>query len=356
MRALKIGAHIIRPGEPCFVIAEVAQNHDGSLGMAHAFIDAAADAGADAIKFQTHIAAAESTRDEPWRTRFSRQDASRYDYWKRMEFTPEQWAGLRDHAAEEGIIFLSTPFSLEAVALLDRLGVPAWKVGSGEFRSEELLGAMLASRHPILFSTGMSTWAEIDAAVGTLRRADSNFALLQCTSQYPTPLERVGLNVIDEIRHRHGCPVGLSDHSGRTAAPLAAIARGADVLEVHVTFDRRMFGPDVVASLTFEELGQVVAFRDACRVMDSHPVDKDAMALEFAEMRAIFTKSLAPARPLAAGSVLTRDALIAKKPGSGIPAALMEQLVGRRLARDVAPDRLLHPDDIEGGFDRESAI
>src|SRR5918992_3358857 len=122
----------------CMIIAEVAQAHDGSLGMAHAFIDAIATTGADAVKFQTHIASAESTPTEPWRIQFSRQDTSRYDYWKRMEFTEAQWSGLKQHADERGLIFLSSPFSIEAVELLERVGVAAWKVASGEVSNRPL--------------------------------------------------------------------------------------------------------------------------------------------------------------------------------------------------------------------------
>ncbi len=349
---LQLGTRRIGQGAPCFIIAEVAQTHDGSLGLAHAFIDAAARAGADAIKFQTHIAEAESTRDEPWRVAFSRQDASRYDYWKRMEFSAEQWAGLRDHADEKGLVFLSSAFSAEAVHLLDGLGMPAWKVGSGEFRSDELLAAMMATGKPILFSTGMSNWSEIAEAAERFRRADVAFALFQCTSKYPSPIEQVGLNVVDEMRARFHCPAGLSDHTGRVEPSLAAVSRRFDLLEVHVAFDRQMFGPDVPASLTFQELAQVVKLRDACAVMDAHPVDKDALASDLSEMRSIFTKSLAPARRLTAGTVLTADMITAKKPGSGIPATAKNQVIGRTLARDVSPDRLLHPEDLVGGLSR----
>ena len=135
----------------CLVIGEVAQAHDGSLGSAHAFIDAIARAGADAVKFQTHIAAAESTPSEPWRVRFSPQDATRYDYWKRMEFTPDQWLALKRHADERKLIFLSSPFSVEAVQLLQRVGVPAWKVASGEISNASLFDAMLERRSGVVF-------------------------------------------------------------------------------------------------------------------------------------------------------------------------------------------------------------
>ena len=134
---LDAGVAVVRPvgtSQACYIVAEMAQAHDGSLGTAHAYIDAIAKAGADAIKFQTHIAAAESTPSEPWRVKFSPQDATRYDYWKRMEFTEKQWHGLKKHADERGLKFLSSPFSVEAVELLTRVGVAAWKVASGEVK------------------------------------------------------------------------------------------------------------------------------------------------------------------------------------------------------------------------------
>lgn len=343
-----MGRDLIRASGPPTLIAEVAQAHDGSLGMAHAFVDAAADAGADAIKFQTHIAAAESTLDEPFRIRFSRQDASRYAYWKRMEFAADQWAGLADHARDRGIHFLSSAFSVEAVRLLADLGVPAWKVGSGEVRSRDLLDAMLEAGGPILLSTGMSTWDEIDAAVATLRNGGAPFIVMQCTSQYPTPLAAVGLNVLDEIARRYACPVGLSDHSGTPYPALAAMARGASVVEVHVTFDRRMFGPDAAASLTFDELAELARARDAFAEMDANPVSKDAMAASLNELRDVFGKSIAPARALPAETVLSREMLTFKKPATGIPADALDRVLGRRVVRAVSPDRLLRWEDLDG--------
>lgn len=333
-------------GGRCYLIAEVAQSHDGSLGMAHAFVDAAAAAGVDAIKFQTHIAEQESTLDEPFRVAFSKQDARRFDYWRRMEFTPEQWAGLAGHAKEKGLTFLSSAFSVAAVDLLERLAMPAWKIGSGEFRSDDLLAAMMATGKPVLFSTSMSTWAEIVRINDRFRARRLDFALFQCTSRYPTPLDRVGLNVIEEMKHRFDCPVGLSDHSGTVYPGQAAIARGADLLEVHVTFHKAMFGPDVPASLSFEDLADVVALRDACLTMDAHPLDKDQAAQELRELRAIFAKSLAPAEKLAKGTLLREEMLIGKKPGTGIPVDAIAEVVGRRLLADVAPERLLSWEDL----------
>ncbi|MDQ2805826.1 MAG: N-acetylneuraminate synthase family protein [Chloroflexota bacterium] len=328
------------------IIGEVAQAHDGSLGLAHAFIDVIAAAGADAVKFQTHIAAAESTPGEPWRVRFSPQDAGRYAYWQRMEFTEEQWAGLKGHADERGLLFLSSPFSVEAVDLLTRVGVAAWKVASGEVGTVPLFARMTATGLPVILSTGMSDWAEIDAAVARVQAAGLPLAVLQCTSAYPCPPEQVGLNLIAAFHDRYGCAAGLSDHSGTVYPGLAAAALGLDVLEVHVTLSRAMFGPDVPASVTPDELGQLVTGIRAIEQMVAHPVDKDAQAADLAPLRRLFTKSVVTRTALAAGTVLQADHLAAKKPGTGIPAARLPDLIGRGLRRAVAADTLLVEEDL----------
>jgi N-acetylneuraminate synthase len=344
--AFTIDNRLVGGGARPLVIGEVAQAHDGSLGLAHAFVDAIADAGADAVKFQTHIAEAESTRDEPFRVPFSDQDSSRYDYWARTSFSEDQWRGLADHARERGLIFLSTPFSLEAVALLDRVGVPAWKIGSGDIGTEPLLDAVAATGRPVLLSSGMSSLAQLDAAVERVRAA-SPFAVLQCTSAYPTPTEEVGLNLIGLLADRYEAPVGLSDHSGTIYPALAAVALGASIVEVHVTLSRHMFGPDVAASVSVEELTQLVSGADLIGRALASPVDKDAAAERLSEMRDLFTRSVAPVTDLAAGTELTADQLTLKKPGTGIPASKLPELVGRRLLRDVQADQLLREDDLE---------
>jgi len=333
----------------CLVIAEIAQAHDGSLGTAHAYIDAVAKAGADAVKFQTHIADAESTPNEPWRVKFSPQDETRYDYWKRMEFTEAQWHGLKQHAEERGLKFLSTPFSIEAVELLRRVGVFAWKVASGEVSNIPMFEAMVAAGLPFLLSTGMSTLAEIDAAVEKIKVAGNSLFVLQCTSMYPTPAERVGLNLIPFFRERYNCPVGLSDHSGAIYSGLAAAALGIDVIEVHVIFSRETFGPDVPASLTTAELRQLVEGIRFIETANANPVDKDAIARELRDMRNLFTKSIVAARDLPAGTRLEAQHLTTKKPGTSIPAADWHAVLGRRLVRDVAEGSLLSYSDLEQG-------
>ena len=329
------------------LIGEVAQAHDGSLGFAHAFIDAVAAAGAHAVKFQTHIAAAESSREEGWRTKFSRQDATRQDYWRRMEFTAPQWQGLKAHADDRGLLFLSSPFSSEALDLLETLDLPAWKVASGEVTNHALLDRMAATGRPVLLSTGMSSWSDIDAAVARVRGAGTPLTVMQCTTAYPCGPEAVGLNLLGELRQRYGCPVGLSDHSGTIFPGLAAATLGAAVVEVHVTLSREMFGPDVTASVTSGELRQLAEGLRFIDAMHAHPVDKDHTAEGLAPVRALFTKSVVVTTTLEAGSVLRPEHLAAKKPGTGITAADLPRVVGRVLKRRIDADTVLRATDLE---------
>ena len=328
------------------IIGEVAQGHDGSLGTAHAFIDAIANAWADAVKFQTHIADAESTPGEPWRVKFSFQDRSRYDYWKRMEFTEDQWHGLKEHAVERGLLFLSSPFSFEAVEMLERVRVAAWKVASGEVANTPMFDQMSETSIPFLLSTGMSPLDEIDDAVGRIKAKGLGLAVLQCTSMYPTPPERMGLNLIPFFQERYDCAVGLSDHSGTVYASPAAASLGASVLEIHVVFDREMFGPDVLASITTGELKELVQGVRYIEKMAASPVDKDAMAEELSNMRQLFTKSVVARTDLPIETVLEMSHLTVKKPGTGIPASRLHELIGRRLTRSKARDEMLNEEDI----------
>jgi N,N'-diacetyllegionaminate synthase len=332
----------------CLIVGEVALVHDGSLGAAHAYIDAIAAGGADAVKFQTHIAAAESTPAEPFRVKFSRQDATRYDYWKRMEFSEDQWRGLADHCAERGVVFISSPFSIEAVDMLQRVGQPLWKIASGEVSNTPLLDRVLDTRAPVLLSTGMSPLEETDAAVARVKARGSAVGVLQCTTAYPCPPEQVGLNLVPFYRERYGCWVGLSDHSATIYPGLAGAALGLDVLEVHVVMSRDAFGPDVVASVTTSELRQLVDGVRFIERMRANPIDKDASARSTESLRRLFTRSVVATVPLSRGTTLERRHLALKKPGTGLPPERLADLVGRTLRRDVAADQLLAVDDIEG--------
>jgi N-acetylneuraminate synthase len=264
-----------------------------------------------------------------------------------MEFTEEQWHGLKQHADERGILFLSSPFSLEAVSLLERVGVAAWKVASGEASNPLLVARLAKTRLPVLLSTGMSSFSEIDSAVAKIKSFGAPLAVLQCTSSYPCGPEKIGLNVIRQFRERYQTCVGLSDHSGTIFPGLAAAVLGIEVLEVHVTLSREMFGPDVASSLTTAELGQLVEGVRFIETMRASNVDKDAEARELTPLRNMFTRSVTVRCDLPAGNILREDQLTLKKPGTGIRPERLKELVGRKLRRAITAETLLSEDDID---------
>lgn len=336
----------IRP-EKSFLIAEVAQAHDGSLGLAHSYIDAIAGAGFDCAKFQMHIAAEESSEHEKFRVSFSRQDKTRFDYWKRMEFTYEQWQGLKAHCEEKGLEFLCSPFSIAAVEQLEALGVRRYKIGSGEVTNDLLLEHIAATGKPIILSSGMSGYAELDRAVEIFRRGGNSLSIVQCTTSYPTCAENIGLNVISELKNRYKVPTGLSDHSGTIFPSLAAVSLGASIIEVHIVFDRAMFGPDATSSLTPAELTQLAQGIRMIESMLNHPVDKNSTE-NFAPLKIMFGKSIALRNDLKAGHVLELSDLIDKKPGDrGIPAAQFRSVIGKRLRTPKTAHSFLAPEDLE---------
>ncbi len=327
-------------------IAEIAQVHDGSLGMAHAFIDALKDTGVTSVKFQMHIPEAESSNYEPFRVKFSFQDKTRFDYWKRTSFTLEQWRELKTHCEEAGMEFLCSPFSNMAVDWLEKLGVSRYKIGSGEVNNFLLLEKIARTGKPVILSSGMSSFDELDRSISFLRNRNVSFSILQCATAYPTRPEQWGLNVIPELKKRYEVTVGFSDHSGVPESALAATVMGAEILEFHVTFHRKMFGPDVPASLTIEETAWLVeAVKRVKKALDN-PVDKtDHTAYE--SVKKIFEKSLAVNKSLRAGHIITFEDLEAKKPkGYGIDAAQFEHVIGRKLKKDKNQWDFLLEDDL----------
>jgi N-acetylneuraminate synthase len=317
------------------IIAEIAQAHDGSLGIAHSYIDALKNSGVDIIKFQTHIAEAESSSYEPFRVKFSYEDNTRYDYWKRMEFTAEQWAGLKQHCEDAGFEFMSSPFSNAAVDLLERLQVKRYKIGSGEVTNSLMIEKIANTGKPLLLSSGMSTIDELDRCVAFLGKYNNHLSILQCTTAYPTAPSDWGLEMITKLKSRYHLPVGFSDHSGNVYACLAATALGADLLEFHVVFDKQMFGPDAKASLTIPQVLQLVEGVGQIKMALNSPVNK-VTGERFTALKTMFEKSLAINKNLPAGHIITVDDLEAKKPtGYGIPASEFHQVVGQPLNKAI---------------------
>ncbi len=328
------------------LIAEIGQAHDGSLGIAHSYIDALADTGIDAIKWQTHIAEAESSLEEPFRVKFSYEDKTRFDYWKRMEFTKEQWSGLKEHCEQVGLEFISSPFSNAAVDLLEDIGVKRYKIGSGEISNLLLLERVAQTGKPVILSSGMSSFDELDAAFNFLS-SRIEVSIMQCFTAYPTKPSQWGLDVIKQMKQRYQTKIGFSDHSGDITACIAATALGADFIEFHVVFDKQIFGPDAIASLTISEVKKLANSVKDIRVSllseTTKVVPEDLIAV-----KKMFGKSLAVNKALSKGHKLTFSDLEAKKPSEkGIAANKFEFIIGKILKRDLNAWSFLNETDID---------
>jgi len=329
-----------------YIIAEIGQAHDGSLGILYSYIDAIAQTGVDAVKFQMHIAEAESSEYEPFRVQFSLEDKTRFDYWKRMSFSLEQWKGIKQHCDELGLDFICSPFSNLAVDWLEEIGVKQYKIGSGEVNNFLLLEKIAQTGKPVIMSSGMSSYTELDQTVAFLKERKVDFSILQCTTAYPTQPENYGLNMIQELKNRYNVPIGFSDHSAKTVTCIAAAALGASILEFHVVFDRQLFGPDSKSSLTIPETSDlVVAVRNIATAL-SNPTDKNNVD-SFSSLKQIFEKSLAVNKDLPKNHILTFDDLESKKPkGYGIDARRFQEVIGKALNKEMKQWDFLNEGDL----------
>lgn len=329
------------------LIAEIGQAHEGSLGLAMSYIDALAGAGVDAVKFQVHIAEAESSMYEPFRIKFSQQDKTRFDYWKRMEFSPEEWKILKNRCEEKGMEFLASPFSNAAVDLLEEIGVRRYKIGSGEVNNLLLLEKISNTSKPVIISSGLSSFSELDNTVSFLKSKEVEFSILQCTTSYPTTPESYGLNVIKELKERYQVPVGFSDHSARMETCIAAFTLGAEILEFHAVFSRKSFGPDATSSLEIEEIKDLVSSIKKLGLAFDNPVNKSDNS-DFNSLKDIFEKSLAVNKKLDKGHILQFDDLETKKPKSkGINAADYQKVLGRKVLKSLEKWDFLNWNDLQ---------
>lgn len=330
-----------------FIIAEIGQAHEGNFKKALAYIEALVKTGVDAVKFQVHIAEAESSIHEPFRVKIATQDKTRFDYWKRMEFTLKEWKELKRYCEEAGVEFLASPFSNAAVDLLEEVGVKQYKIGSGEVNNFLLLEKIALTGKPVILSSGMSSFEELDKTVSFLKKRNVKISILQCTTAYPTQPYNYGLNVIGELKERYGVPVGYSDHSAKIETSIAAAALGAKILEVHAVFSQNSLGPDASSSLEMEEITQLV---EAVRKLETAlllPVDKSDNS-NFTDLKNIFEKSIAVNKDLKAGHVLRFEDLEAKKPkGFGMEASRFEEVIGKTLKTNLNKWTFLNWEDIK---------
>jgi len=325
---------MVGPGRPVFIIAEAGSNHNRDLNQARKLIDIAAEAGADAVKFQTYSADALYSRYTPV---FPGESEQPYDVVKRVELPREWQPELAEYAREQGLLFLSTPFDYQAVDELNALGMPAFKWASSEINDLPLLSYVASKGKPVIISTGMANLADVQEAVDAVRGAGNHdIILLHCVALYPTPVEQVNLRSMQTLRSAFGLPTGYSDHTLGFSAVIAAVAMGACVIEKHFTLNRGLEGPDHKFALEPLELKEMVrAIRDT-EAMLGHP-EKRPSPGEEAKLP-LSHRSIIAAVDIAQGTVIERDMLVTKRPGLGIPPKFIDVVVGRRAVAAITKD------------------
>jgi N-acetylneuraminate synthase/N,N'-diacetyllegionaminate synthase len=348
MRTIKLTGREIGEGHPCFIIAEAGVNHNGNLDLAKQLVDAAVEAGADAVKFQTFkpaelISAAAPKADYQRATTGTAEQ--QLEMVRRLEMTEEMTRSVAEHAAMRKIMFLSTGFDEGSVDLLDAIGVPAFKVGSGDVTALPLLEFIGRKRKPVILSTGMSYIEEVRRAVETLVASGCpEVALLQCVSSYPADPNAANLRVIQTLKDTFNVPVGFSDHSLGSELSIAAVALGANIIEKHITLDTSLPGPDHRASLTPEAFKSMV--RSIRLVEPSLGDGVKRPTLSEQNVRDVARRSIVAACTIPRDTVITREMLAFKRPGTGISPAEWMNIVGRRTGREIPVDTLIAIGDL----------
>jgi N-acetylneuraminate synthase/N,N'-diacetyllegionaminate synthase len=343
VRTIEIGSKTIGPGLPTFIIAEAGVNHNGDLEVAKQLIDVAINAGADAVKFQTFRADAIASPDAPkanYQLATTDVTESQLELLRRLELSKEAHYELNNYCQGRDIIFLSTPFDESAADMLSELGVPAFKISSGDLTNAPLLEHVAAKGKPVILSTGMANLDEVAAAVSVLREAGCDeLALLHCVTNYPAAVSDVNLRAVTTMAHEFRVPVGYSDHTDGIEVAIAAVALGACIIEKHFTLDRSLPGPDHKASLEPNELRALVSgIRNVEAALGDGRKVPTVGELETAR---VARRSLFAAQTIAAGSVVTRDMVSMKRPGTGISPVLLKKIVGHRTLVDVTEGQML---------------
>lgn len=332
--SMQIKGRAIGPDHPPFVIAEIGINHEGSLEKAHIMIDAAANAGAECVKFQTHIPHEEMTPNDliP-----DNANETIMEIIERCTLSAEAEAECKRHCDDRGLIFISTPFSFAAVDRLEALGVPAYKIGSGECNNDPFLERVAETGKPVILSTGMNDLDSVRQSVDILRRRQVPFALMHCTSVYPTPPHLVRLGAIKQLADAFpDAIIGLSDHSENNFACYGAIALGASIIERHFTGRKDWPGPDIPVSMDPDDLREMIA--GARTIFAARGGTKSVLPEEAGTIRFAFA-SVVTALDLPAGTVIDRLHITTRRPGTGdIRARDFEKVLGRRVRRDLPAD------------------
>lgn len=343
MKTIRIGNKTIGKGEPTFIVAEIGYNFN-TLDEALKSIDAAIDCGVDAVKFQTFKADTITTRDAMFPLQAG--GGSQYEEFKKYELSEEMHREIFSYAREKGIIIYSTPSHPEDVELLERIGVPAYKIGSDDLTNLPFLKYVARKKLPMIVSTGMATMAEVEEAVSAILAAgNEDIILLHCLANYPIEeLENVNLRAMATMERAFGLPVGLSDHTTTLSVPIAAVAMGAVLIERHFTLDKKLSVPDAFFSADAKEMKAIVqGIREVERTIGNgvkRPADTET------EMRSDGRKGLVAASAIAKGTAITEDMLCIKRPGSGITPRFLDLIVGRRAKVDIKQDEVITWDKV----------
>ena len=349
MDTVEIGAHRVGSSQPCFVIAEAGVNHNGDIQLAFRLIDAAVEAGANAVKFQAFNAEALVHASAPkaqYQAAATGGGESQLEMIRRLELRPADFYQLQAYCQTRGILFLATPFDPESADLLATMKVPAFKMASGEMTNLPFLRDIARRRLPLILSTGMCDLNEVKEAVAAVRaEGNSGLVLLQCVSNYPAAPSDTNLRAMETMRQVFDVPVGYSDHALGNEIALAAVALGACVVEKHLTLEKSLPGPDHRASAEPGELKELI--RAIRRVEAALGDGIKRPAPSEANTATVARKSLVAARDLEAGIVLREDMLSALRPGTGLPPSRMGEVLGRRLLRGVEAGAQIHPAHLE---------
>lgn len=347
MNDIRISNKIVGVGEPVFIVAEGGVNHNGQLELAQQLIEVAAEAGADAVKFQTFdpsTLVTKSALKAKYQDAAIGQTESQYDMLERLMLKREYHPELKNYAESKGLIFLSTPFSRDDADYLIDLGVPALKVGSTDTNNLPYLSYIAQKRLPIILSTGMSSLVEVKESVDTIKAAgNEQIIVLQCTTNYPTPYSEANLKAMLTLRDELGLLTGFSDHTLGIEVAIAAAALGAAVIEKHYTLDRNLPGPDHKASLEPAELKDLIAgVRHVEQALGTGVKSPLAVELEIAK---IVRKSLVAKRFIPVAKKITDEDITFKRPGTGLAPKYYSQVVGQIAKKDIAADALIQEGD-----------
>lgn len=339
---VKIKDFRIGKGHPCFIIAEAGVNHNGQLDLAIQLVDAALAAGADAVKFQTFKAEkviSPLAAKADYQVETTGGKGNQLDMVKRLELSYDHFESINDYCKQEGILFLSTPFDEESADFLEDIDIAAIKVSSGEITNLPFLQYLAKKNRPMIISTGMSNLGEVESAVGAIRKEeDLPTVLLHCVSNYPAEPSDVNLRTLNTLQVAFNVPVGFSDHTLGIDISLAAVALGACVIEKHITLDKNLSGPDQKASLEADEFGKLVmGIRDIEAALGDG-IKKPAKS----EMNTalVARRSLIAEKNIPKGVIITQQMIVVRRPGTGIPPDMQDDIVGRKTKVDIKAEDL----------------